>query len=143
MDTSFRVIVRLLFKTQSIFGSDQESYKFDKSLNLRYIADMINNYVSIDEFRSNLAELMGKVMYGQNRVMIKKYNREAAVLISVDEYEKLLDPTKRLTKSQWDEAVKKLDAIRANIPEADPKEIQKKINQAIQEVRVKNKRIHA
>jgi len=104
---------------------------------------MINNYVSIDEFRSNLAELMGKVMYGQNRVMIKKYNREAAVLISVDEYEKLLDPTKRLTKSQWDEAVKKLDAIRANIPEADPKEIQKKINQAIQEVRVKNKRIHA
>jgi len=143
LDTSFRVIVRLLFKTQSIFGSDQESYKFDKSLNLRYIADMINNYVSIDEFRSNLAELMGKVMYGQNRVMIKKYNREAAVLISVDEYEKLLDPTKRLTKSQWDEAVKKLDAIRANIPEADPKEIQKKINQAIQEVRVKNKRIHA
>ncbi len=104
---------------------------------------MINNSVSVDEFRSNLAELIGKVMYGQNRVMIRKYNRKAAVLLSVEDYEKLLDPTKRLTKSQWDEAVRKLDAIRANIPEADPKKIQKEINQAIKEVRSENKKTHA
>lgn len=61
---------------------------------------MLNNSVSIDEFRSNLAELIGRVMYGSNIIIIKKYNREAAVVLSVEEYEKLLDPTKRLSEAR-------------------------------------------
>ncbi|MDP2672125.1 MAG: type II toxin-antitoxin system prevent-host-death family antitoxin [Candidatus Daviesbacteria bacterium] len=34
-------------------------------------------------------------MYGQTRVVIKKYNRDAAVLLSVEEYERLVNPAKR------------------------------------------------
>lgn len=96
---------------------------------------MIKNYVSIEELRVNLADFVGRVMYANDRLIIKKYNRDAAVLLSVDDYEKLLDPTKRLSKSQWNEAVAKLDVIRADIPEADPGDIQKKVQQAVQEVR--------
>lgn len=96
---------------------------------------MIRNTVSIEEFRVNLADLVGRVMYGKDRVIIKKYNRDAAVLLSVEDYEKLLDPTKRLSKLQWNEAVKKLESIRADIPEADPEKIQKEIDQAVREIR--------
>ncbi|OGH38540.1 hypothetical protein A3F59_02020 [Candidatus Roizmanbacteria bacterium RIFCSPHIGHO2_12_FULL_38_13] len=100
---------------------------------------MIKNSVSIEEFRVNLADLVGRVMYGKDRVVIKKYNRNAAILLSVEDYEKLLDPTKRLTKSQWDKAVQNLDAIRADIPKAHPEEIQKEVNQTILEVRDEKK----
>ena len=86
---------------------------------------MINNAVSIDELRSNLSEFIGRVMYGKDRVIIKKYNREAAVLLSLDEYEKLMDPTKRLSKSQWGKAVQKLDGIRAKIPKVDQEILEK------------------
>lgn len=100
---------------------------------------MLKKTVSIEEFRINLADLVGRVMYGKDRVIIKKYNRDAAVLLSVDDYEKLLDPTKRLSKFQWNDAVRKLDAIREDIPEADPNEIQKEVTQTLQEVRADQK----
>lgn len=98
---------------------------------------MVNSSVSVDEFRSNLAELFGRVMYGSSRIMIKKYNRDAAVLLSVDDYKKLLDPTKRLSKNQWDKAVEKLEVIRANIPEVNPVVIEEEVKQAVQIVRGK------
>lgn len=100
---------------------------------------MINNSVSVEEFRSNLAQLIGRVMYGKDRIMIKKYNRAAAVLLSVEDYEKLLDPTKRLNQNQWDKAVKKLETIRANIPEINPSVIEKEVVRAVQNVRAKKK----
>lgn len=96
---------------------------------------MFKTTVSIEEFRVNLADLVGRVMYGKDRVVIKKYNRDAAILLNVDDYEKLLDPTKRLSKSQWSEAVGKLESIRADIPESDPNEIQKNVDQAVQVLR--------
>ncbi|MBI3443723.1 type II toxin-antitoxin system Phd/YefM family antitoxin [Candidatus Woesebacteria bacterium] len=100
---------------------------------------MIKNSVSIEEFRVNLADLVDRVMYGKDRIVIKKYNRDAAVLLSVEDYEKLLDPTKRLTQSQWDEAVQKLDSIRADMPEADPQDLQREVNQTVQQVRAEKK----
>lgn len=96
---------------------------------------MLKNIVSIEEFRVNLADLIGRVMYNNDRVIIKKYNRDAAVLLSVEDYERLLDHTKRLSKAQWDKAVQKLESIRADIPDVDPQEIQKEVDQAVQEVR--------
>lgn len=104
---------------------------------------MLKNSVSIEEFRVNLADLVGRVMYGQDRVVIKKYNRDAAVLISVEDYKKLLDPTKRLSRSEWNKAVQKLESIRKNIPEADPKFIEKEVNQAVREARAEKKNNNA
>lgn len=104
---------------------------------------MIKNTVSIEEFRVNLADLIGRVMYGKDRVIIKKYNRDAAVLLSVDEYEKLLDPTKRLSKAQWDEAVQRLDKIRESIPEVDQELLEKEIDEAVQEVRTEKRNTNA
>lgn len=130
-------------KLDSLLPGELISYKLDKSYKRVYIIPMLNNSVSIDDLRTNLAELIGRVMYGNNRVIIKKYNRDAAVLLSVDDYEKLLDPTKRLSKSQWDEEVRKLDSIRTNIPNVDPKDIVKEISQVVRDVRAENKNQNA
>lgn len=100
---------------------------------------MLNNSVSIDEFRSNLAELIGKVMYGNNRIIIKKYNREAAVVLSVEEYEKLLDPTKRLSPTRWKNKFKTIDKIKASMPDIDPAIIKDEVAKAVKAVRAEKR----
>lgn len=95
----------------------------------------MKSVVSIDEFRTNLAELIGRVMYGRDRVVIKKYNRDAAVLLSVDEYEKLVDPAKRFSKGEWDSKFALIDKIKERIPEVDQEVLEDEIAKAVKEVR--------
>lgn len=53
---------------------------------------MLNtNSVSIDELRSNLADIVNRVTYAKDRVVVKKHNRDVALIISLDEYEKLVN----------------------------------------------------
>lgn len=101
---------------------------------------MLNtNTVSIDELRSNLADIVNRVTYANDKVMVKKYNREAVILISVDEYEKLVDPTKRLSESEWQESFKRLDEVRVKMPKADPEELEREIGRAVKEVRAEKR----
>ncbi len=101
-----------------------------------------NNTVSIDELRSNLADIVNRVTYAKDRIVVRKYNRDAVIIISLDEYEKLMDPTKRLSEPQWQAKFRKLDAIRAKIPKADPEEVDKAIDEAVREVRADKKAIN-
>ena len=78
---------------------------------------------------------MGRVMYGREAVFITRYKREAAVLISAAEYERLLDPTKRLTRRQWQAQVRKSGAARRQVKEVDPGELETLIERAVTEVR--------
>lgn len=98
-----------------------------------------NNAISIDELRSNLADIVNRVTYAKDRVVVKKYNKEAAIIISLDEYEKLMDPTKRLSKKEWANSVKKLDEFRAKIPKVNPQEMEEAINEAVREVRAEKR----
>lgn len=100
---------------------------------------MLSNSISIEEFRSNLAELIGKVMYGRDRIIIKKYNREAAVVLSVEEYEKLLDPTKRLSEARWKNKFKTIDKIKASMPDIDPEIIEDTVAKAVKVVRAEKR----
>lgn len=95
--------------------------------------------VSIEEFRNNLAELIGRVMYGKDQVVIKKYNRDAAVLMSVDEYENLVDPAKRFSKKEWGEKFVLTDKIKDRIKEVDQKLLETEISKAVREVRAAKK----
>jgi len=101
---------------------------------------MLNSHpVSIDKLRSNLADIINRVTYANDMVVVKKYNREAAIIISLDEYEKLMDPTKRLSESQWQESFKRLDEIRAKMPKVDPEELDREIGKAVEEVRAEKR----
>lgn len=96
--------------------------------------------VSIDEFRTNLASFIGRVMYGGDKIVIKKYNKEAAVLLSASEYERLLDPTKRLSKDEWNKTVRELESIRKKIPPIDPDILEREVSKAVREIRAEKRR---
>lgn len=101
---------------------------------------MINsNVVSIEELRSNLADIVNRVTYANDKIVVKKYNRDAVIIISLDEYEKLMDPTKRLSEKQWQDSVQKLNKLRAKIPHFDPQEMEKAIDEAVREVRAEKR----
>ncbi|HEY3290623.1 MAG TPA: type II toxin-antitoxin system Phd/YefM family antitoxin [Anaerolineae bacterium] len=91
--------------------------------------------VSIDEFRTKLADFVGRVMYGSEAVVVTKYNRQVAVLISTAEYERLLDPTKRLSKRQWQAQVRKLETARRQVKDMDPDELQALVDKGVADVR--------
>lgn len=101
---------------------------------------MLNtNTVSIDELRSNLAEIINRVTYANDQVVVKKHNRDVAMIISLDEYEKIMDPSKRLSKNQWRKHVKKLDNIRSKIPLSDPDELDRIIDEEVEAVRAEKR----
>lgn len=92
--------------------------------------------VSIDELRSNLADIVNRVTYAKDRIVVKKYNRDAAILISVDEYEKLKDPRKRFSsKEDWDKLFKLTDNVRNRMSRKDQKNLEKIINEEVKAVR--------
>lgn len=100
---------------------------------------MLNtNTVSIDELRSNLADIVNRVTYAQDRIVVKKYNRDAAVLISVDEYEKLLDPRKRFSsREEWDKLFTFTDKVRDSMSVKDQKKLEEIIDEEIKAVRAR------
>ena len=95
----------------------------------------MKNNVSVDEFRTNLANFLGRVMYGRDRIVIKKYNRDAAILMSVEEYEKLVDPTKRFSKKQWEGKFAVIDKIKLRTRDVDQDVLEAEITKAVGEVR--------
>ncbi len=98
--------------------------------------------VSIDELRSNLADIMNRVTYAKDRIVVKKHNRDVALIISLDEYERITDPTKRLSDSEWRNSFKRLDEFRSKIPKFDPEEMEKTIDEAVKEVRAERKALN-
>lgn len=102
---------------------------------------MLNtNVVSIDEFRSNLAEIVNRVTYAKEKIVVKKYNRDAAILISVDEYEKLLDPRKRFTSyKDWDKLFTLTDKVRNRMSTKDQEELERITDEEVKAVRAQKK----
>lgn len=95
--------------------------------------------VSLDEFRKNLSDIVGRVMYGNQTVLVQKHNKTGLVVISEKEYESLKDPRKRLSEKEWEEGFKRLDKIRTKIPRMDPEELDKIIDEEVAAVRAEKK----
>lgn len=92
--------------------------------------------VSLDEFRKNLSDIVGKVMYGNQTVLVQKHNRTGVVVISEKEYESLRDPRKRFTSQEdWDKLFVLTDKVRDAMSENDQKELEKTIDEEIKAVR--------
>lgn len=102
---------------------------------------MLNtNTVSIDELRSNLADIVNRVTYANDRVVVKKYNREAAIMISLDEYEKLIDPRKRFASyKEWDKLFTLTDKVRNRMSTKNQKELETVIDEEVKAVRAQKK----
>ncbi len=92
--------------------------------------------VSLDEFRKNLSDIVGNVMYGNQTVLVQKHNRTGVVVISEKEYESLRDPRKRFTSHQdWDKLFVLTDKVRNTMSENNQKTLEKIVDEEIKIVR--------
>jgi prevent-host-death family protein len=95
--------------------------------------------VTVDEFRTNLADYIGRVMYGKERIVVTKYNREAAIIISPEEYIRFTNPLKRFSKKEWAAKFKVFDKIKEKNKDKDPALVKAEIARAIKDVRTQRK----
>lgn len=96
--------------------------------------------VSLDEFRKNLSDIVGRVMYGNQTVVVQKHNRTGVIVISEKEYESLRDPRKRfVTKEDWDKLFILTDKVRDGMSQKEQGVLEKVINEEIRVVRKSQK----
>src|SRR5450759_1991402 len=95
--------------------------------------------VSTEELRVNLADYLAQVRYTDAVVVVQKYNREAAFILSPRMLRRLIDST-QATKADREAALKQLDAILSKVPNVDPKVYNKAIHKAVREVRAGKRR---
>lgn len=84
--------------------------------------------VSLDEFRKNLSDIVARVMYGNQTVVVQRHNKTGVIVISEKEYESLKDPRKRLSKT---ESTKNLLDLAGIIPKGSglPSDLSEKHNE--------------
>lgn len=85
--------------------------------------------------REQLSDLVSRVAYGDQKVVITKFGKPVAALVTFTDYEKIMNPAKRFTKAEWDKGFKFIDKARANAKKYPKKEVEQTINQAVSEVR--------
>ena len=91
--------------------------------------------LTLKNVREQLSDLVSKVAYGDQKVVITKFGKPIAALVTFDDYKKIMNPAKRYTKEEWDKGFALMDKARSNTKKYPQKEIEKAIGQAIKEVR--------
>jgi prevent-host-death family protein len=90
---------------------------------------MISNIVNVTQIRDNLAEILGRVKFGEEIVMVEKKGKPYAVIMSPEEYRRYKD----IAKKAFQTTVAKIQAKNAN---TDEEEIRKDVNKAVEAVRL-------
>ena len=92
--------------------------------------------VSLDEFRKNLSDIVGKVMYGNETILVQKHNRIGVVVISEKEYQSLRDPRKRFTSHEdWDKLFVLTEKVRDRMSAKDQADLGKAVNEEVKVLR--------
>lgn len=85
--------------------------------------------------REQLSDLVSRVAYGNQKVVITKFGKPVAALVTFDDYEKVINPAKRFTKEEWDKGFALMDKARAKTKKHPQEEVKQAIEQAVSEVR--------
>lgn len=70
-------------------------------------------------------------------MVITRFGKPVAALISYEEYERLMNPRKRFTENEWEKGFKLIDKARANTKKYPQKKVEKAVKEALIEVRAK------
>lgn len=91
--------------------------------------------LSLKNVRDQLSDLISRVAYGDQKVIITKFGKPVAALVTFEDYERILNPAKRFSKEEWDKGFILMDKARKNTKNYPPKEVEQTIDQTIREVR--------
>lgn len=96
--------------------------------------------VSAQDVRNKFAEVLNTAVYGSTNVIITRFNKPQAVIMNFKEYERLMNPRLRFTAKEWEDGLKIFDRLRAKTRNIPPEQVEKAVNEAVEEVR-KEKRV--
>lgn len=85
--------------------------------------------------REQLSDLISKVAYGDQKVIITKFGKPVAALVTFEDYEKIMNPAKRFPKEEWNKGFVLMDKARANTKNYPQQKVEKAIDRAVREVR--------
>lgn len=91
--------------------------------------------VSLKNARTQLSELIGKVAFGSQSVVITRFGKPVATVVNYQEYERLMNPRLRFPQMQWENGFKVFDQIRIKNRGIFLKEIEKGVEEAKLKVR--------
>jgi len=95
----------------------------------------MNQTLPLKEVRDQLSDLVSRVAYGDQKVVITKFGKPVAALVTFEDYEKIMNPAKRYTKEEWDKGFSLMDKARANVKQYPQEKVEQAIDQAVSEVR--------
>lgn len=86
--------------------------------------------------REQLSELVSKVAYGDQKVVITKFGKPIVALVTYDDYERMINPRKRFsTEEEWGNGFALMDKMRTNTKKFSQKKVKVAISKALKEVR--------
>ena len=94
----------------------------------------------LKDFREQLSDLVSRVAYGNQKVLITKFGKPIAALVTFEDFEKIMNPAKRFTQAEWEKGFEIMDKMRANTSKYPQEEVEQAIERAVRDVR-RSKRV--
>lgn len=91
--------------------------------------------ISLKDIRDQLSEYINQVAYGRSQVVVTRFGKPKAAIISYDDYERVMNPRARFSQKEWGEGFAVFDKIQKRVKRIDSKEIEKAVSKATSEVR--------
>ena len=95
--------------------------------------------VTLKDIHDLLSELVNKVAYGEQKVVITRFGKPIAALITYQEYEQLMDPHKRFAPKEWEQGFTLMDKVRHQTKKYTVKHVEDAIDAAVAEIRRKKR----
>lgn len=95
----------------------------------------MNQTVTLKEVREQLSELVARVAYGDQKVVITKFGKPLAAIVNFEDYEKLMNPSSRFTDEEWEKGFEFIAKIQDTPKKLSDEEADKLIEREIKAVR--------
>jgi prevent-host-death family protein len=91
--------------------------------------------VTLKDIHDLLSELVNKVAYGEQKVVITRFGKPIAALITYQEYEQLMDPHKRFAPEAWEQGFTLMEKARTHAKQYPVKQVDDAIDAAVADIR--------
>lgn len=91
--------------------------------------------VTLKEVREQLSELVARVAYGDQKVVITKFGKPVVAIVNFEDYEKLMNPASRFTDKDWEKGFEFITKAREASKDVPHEEAQRIIDREISAVR--------
>ena len=95
----------------------------------------MNQTVTLKEVREQLSELVARVAYGDQKVVITKFGKPMAAIVNFNDYERLMNPSSRFTDEEWEQGFELISKMQDTPKDISDKKADKLIEREIKAVR--------